>query len=118
MVAEALAYFTFVYAWIDENLASIITSIVSLVLLVIVYRVLVHEITQLRKRELLDVNSAFLLTRLIKWTAYVIGFVVVFNLLGVRVDFFVGLWVLAGGTIIGFASMSTIGNAIAGIIIM
>ena len=118
MVAEALAYFTFVYAWIDENLASIITSIVSLVLLVIVYRVLVHEITQLRKRELLDVNSAFLIKRLIKWTAYVIGFVVVFNLLGVRVDFFVGLWVLAGGTIIGFASMNTIGNAIAGIIIM
>lgn len=118
MVAEALAYFTSVYAWIDENMASIITSIVSLVLLVIVYRVLVHEITQLRKRELLDVNSAFLLKNLIKWTAYIIGFVVVFNLLGVRVDFFVGLWVLAGGTIIGFASMNTIGNAIAGIIIM
>jgi len=118
MVADALAYFTSVYAWIDENVASIITSIVSLVLLIIVYRVLVHEVTQLRKRELLDVNSAFLLKRLIKWTAYIIGFVVVFNLLGIRVDFFVGLWVLAGGTIIGFASMNTIGNAIAGIIIM
>lgn len=118
MVAEALAYFTSFYSWIDENMASIITSMVSLVLLVIVYRVLAHEITQLRKRELLDINSAFLLRRLIKWTAYIVGFVVVFNLLGVRVDFFVGLWVLAGGTIIGFASMSTIGNAIAGIIIM
>lgn len=118
MVAEALAYFTSFYSWIDENTASIITSIVSLVLLVIVYRVLTHEIIRLRKKELLDVNSAFLLKRLIKWTAYVIGFVVVFNLLGVRVDFFVGLWVLAGGTIIGFASMNTIGNAIAGIIIM
>ncbi len=118
MVADYLAFFTSVYAWIDENVASIITSVVSLVLLVIVYRVLNHEITRMRKKELLDVNSAFLLTRLIKWTAYVIGFVVVFNLLGVRVDFFVGLWVLAGGTIIGFASMNTIGNAIAGIIIM
>jgi len=118
MVADALAYFTSVYAWIDENMASIITSIVSLVLLVIVHRVLAHEIIRLRKKELLEVNSAFLLKRLIKWTAFVIGFVVVFNLLGVRVDFFVGLWVLAGGTIIGFASMNTIGNAIAGLIIM
>jgi small conductance mechanosensitive channel len=118
MVAEALAYFTSIYAWIDENTASIITSMVSLVLLVIVHRVLTHEITRLRKNDLLDVNSAFLVKRLIKWTAYIIGFVVVFNLLGVRVDFFVGLWVLAGGTIIGFASMNTIGNAIAGLIIM
>ena len=118
MVAEALAYFTSVYSWINENLGSIITSVVSLVLLVIVYRVLTHEITRLRKKELLDVNSAFLLERLIKWTASIIGFVVVFSLLGVRVDFFVGLWVLAGGTILGFASMNTIGNAIAGIIIM
>ncbi len=118
MVAEALAYFTSVYAWIDENTASIITSMVTLVLLIIVHRVLTHEITQLRKKDMLDVNSAFLIRRLIKWTAYIIGFVVVFDLLGVRVDFFVGLWVLAGGTIIGFASMSTIGNAIAGIIIM
>ena len=118
MVAEALAYFTSIYTWIDENTASIITSLVSLVLLVVVHRVLTHEITQLRKNDLLDVNSAFLLKRMIKWTAYIVGFVVVFNLLGVRVDFFVGLWVLAGGTIIGFASMNTIGNAIAGIIIM
>ena len=66
MVAEALAFFTSVYAWIDENVANIITSVVSLVLLAIVYRVLAHEITQLRKKELLDVNSAFLLTRLIQ----------------------------------------------------
>ncbi len=118
MVSEALAYFTSVYTWVNENTASIILSMVSLVLLIIVHRVLAHEIIRLRKNDLLDVNSAFLLKRMIKWTAYIIGFVVVFNLLGVKVDFFVGLWVLAGGTIIGFASMNTIGNAIAGIIIM
>ena len=118
MVSEALAYLESVYAWIDQNVASIITSVVSLALILVVYRVLVLEISQLRKKNVLDVNSAFLLRRIIKWTAYVIGFVVVFNLLGLRIDFFVGLWVLAGGTIIGFASMNTIGNAIAGIIIM
>ncbi len=42
----------------------------------------------------------------------------IFNTLGIQIDFFLGLWVLAGGTIIGFASMNTIGNALAGIIIM
>ena len=77
-----------------------------------------HEITRLRKNDLLDVNSTFLLKRMIKWTAYLTGFVVVFNLLGVRVGFFVGLWMLAGGTIIGFAPMNTNGNTTAGIIIM
>ena len=43
---------------------------------------------------------------------------ITFNTLGIQIDFFIGLWVLAGGTIIGFASMNTIGKAIAGLIII
>jgi len=109
---------TSVYAWIDTNLGSIVASAVLVFLLLLVYRVISSNVTRLRTQGVLDPNSAFLINRLVKWTFYLVVTVVVFNVLGVKVDLFVGLWVLAGGTIIGFASMSTIGNALAGLILM
>ncbi|MFH2110217.1 MAG: mechanosensitive ion channel domain-containing protein [Candidatus Bathyarchaeota archaeon] len=115
---EALGFLTSVYAWIDTNLGSIVASAVLVFLLLLVYRVISSNIDRLRTQEVLDPNSAFLINRLVKWTFYLVVTVVVFNVLGVKVDLFLGFWVLAGGTIIGFASMSTIGNAIAGLILM
>ena len=109
---------TSVYAWIDTNLGSIVASAVLVSLLLLVYKVINSNVTRLRTQGVLDPNSAFLIHRLVKWTFYLVVTVVVFNALGVNVDLFLGLWVLAGGTIIGFASMNTIGNAIAGLILM
>ena len=116
--AEALALITDIYDWVDSNVINIITTVVILVVILAVYRVLVNEIRKLRKQEIIDYNTAFLFERISKWTLYLLFVVLIFNTLGIQIDFFLGLWVLAGGTIIGFASMSTIGNAIAGIIIM
>ncbi|MBN2335530.1 mechanosensitive ion channel family protein [Candidatus Bathyarchaeota archaeon] len=118
MASEALGFLTSIYSWVDTNFGSIITSALSLLLLFAVYRVIAIELNRLRNQGLLEVNSAHLIRNMVRWTLTIVSGVVVFNLLGVKLDFFVGLWVLAGGTIIGFASMNTIGNAIAGIIIM
>ncbi len=115
---EFLGYLNQVYGWVDENLINIITTAVIIGIVLVVYRVIVSEVDRLRKRELLDSNTAFLFRRISKWTAYIILGVLIFNTLGIKIDFFLGLWVLAGGTIVGFASMSTIGNALAGLIIM
>lgn len=115
---EFLGYLNQVYGWVDENLINIITTAVIIGIVLVVYRVIVSEVDRLRKRELLDSNTAFLFRRISKWTAYIILVVLIFNILGIKIDFFLGLWVLAGGTIVGFASMSTIGNALAGLIIM
>ena len=109
---------TSVYAWIDTNLGSLVASAVLVFLLLLVYRVISSNVTRLTTQGILDPNSAFLINRLVKWTFYLVVTVVVFNVLGVKVDLFLGLWVLAGGTVIGFASMNTIGNAIAGLILM
>ena len=118
VTSEALAFFTNIYDWIDANVINIVTTIVVLAVILAVYRVLIGEIRKLRKQEVIDYNTAFLFERISKWTLYLLFVVLIFNTLGIQIDFFLGLWVLAGGTIIGFASMSTIGNAIAGIIIM
>ncbi len=115
---EALAFLTNLYDWVDSNVVNIVTTAVILIVILAVYRVLINEIRKLKKQEVIDYNTAFLFERISKWTLYIIFVVMIFNTLGIQIDFFLGLWVLAGGTIIGFASMSTIGNAIAGIIIM
>jgi len=115
---ETLAFFNRIYAWVDTNVINIITTVLIIGVILAIYRILGREIDRLRKSEVLDPNTAFLFKRIFKWTVYVIFGVLIFNALGIQIDFFLGLWVLAGGTIIGFASMNTIGNALAGIIIM
>lgn len=91
---------------------------ISLIVVVIFYNFIKGQILKLKESNHLDANTAFLLNRATQWLFYLIVAVILFDVLGLQIDFFVGLWVLAGGTIIGFASMNTIGNAIAGLLIM
>ena len=113
-----LGFLVNVYGWIDENVIGLITTGVLLVIIYIVYNFLIKEVDKIKDKEVLDVSTASLFKKILKWTSYIIVTVLVFNTLGIQIDFFLGLWVLAGGTIIGFASMNTIGNALAGLIIM
>jgi small conductance mechanosensitive channel len=115
---DTFAFLNRVYDWADTNVLNIITTAVIISIILVIYRILSHEIERLRKNEVIDYNTAFLFRRITKWTLYIVFGVLIFNTLGIQIDFFLGLWVLAGGTIIGFASMSTIGNALAGLIIM
>ena len=103
---------------LKSAIPTVTSGAVSIIILLLVYNFLSGQINRLKKQEILDSNTAFLLNRGIQWLFYILVGMVVFNVLGIQVDFFIGLWVLAGGTIIGFASMNTIGNAIAGLLIM
>jgi small-conductance mechanosensitive channel len=115
MIADYLSLLT---AWLDKNLGSFIISAIALIIVFLVYNFLSSQIQKLKRSEHFDENSAFLVNRLLTWVFYIIEGAIIFNFLGVQVDFLVGLWVLAGGTIIGFASINTIGNAISGLILM
>jgi small-conductance mechanosensitive channel len=86
--------------------------------LYIIYKILSREIDKLKNQDRIDENIAFNLNRLIKWVSFLV-------VLGIMVTQFVvdltpifGFLALAGGTIIGFASMNTLGNAIAGMIVV
>ncbi|MBD3207018.1 mechanosensitive ion channel [Candidatus Bathyarchaeota archaeon] len=111
-------YLNRLLAWIDSNLGNLIISIFAVGILFIIYKFLGNQVDRLKKKENFDDNSSFLIKRILTWVFYITSGVIVFNTLGLRIDFFIGLWVLAGGTIIGFASINTIGNAIAGLILM
>ena len=61
---------------------------------------------------------AFTLRRVFQWVALLAATIVIISMFVVDIGLIGGFVSLAGGTIIGFASMSTLGNAIAGIIVM
>jgi small-conductance mechanosensitive channel len=100
------------------NWQSLIISIIGVVVVFIAYRLLSKQITQLKEKNKLEENVAFNLNRLFKWLFVLIAIGIVVAQFGFDVGLMLGFLALAGGTIIGFASMNTIGNAIAGLIVM
>ncbi len=104
--------------WFYANWQSLAFSIISIVVVYAVYKLLTKELTKLKERQKLEENVAVNLTRVFKWLFGLIAVGLVVAQFGFDVGLVAGFMALAGGTILGFASMNTIGNAIAGIIVM
>lgn len=104
--------------WLSLNASKIIFSVVAIVLTFVIYRLLSRQITRWKEQQKIEENIAFTLRRIIQWVAILAIAIIVTSLLVIDIGFIGGLLTLAGGTIIGFAAMNTLGNAIAGIIVM
>ncbi|MBN1245647.1 mechanosensitive ion channel [Candidatus Bathyarchaeota archaeon] len=104
--------------WFYANWQRLAFSIIGIVVVYVVYKLLNKEITKLKERQKLEENVAVNLTRVFKWLFGLIAIGLVVAQFGFDVGLVAGFMALAGGTILGFASMNTIGNAIAGIIVM
>ncbi len=104
--------------WVSSNLDRIFFSTIAVVIVFLVYKLLTRQITRLKEQRKLEENIAFTLKRIFQWVAGLAILAVVFAQFGIEVGIIAGLLALAGGTIIGFAAMNTIGNALAGIIVM
>jgi len=115
MISDFLDAF---YGWLIANWQSLAFSIIGVVVVYVAYNLLNKEITKLKERKKLDENVAFNINRLFKWLFVLIAIGIVVAQFGFDVGLVAGFLALAGGTIVGFASMNTIGNAIAGIIVM
>jgi small-conductance mechanosensitive channel len=99
------------------NWESILFSIIGILVTYAFYKVVGREINRLKSQEKIDENVAFNLNRLFKWISVLVVLGIVVTQFVVDLGPIIGFMALAGGTIIGFASMNTIGNAIAGIIV-
>lgn len=100
------------------NLDNILFSIIAIIVIYSMYKFSVRQITRLKEQHRLEENVAFTLKRLFRWGLILVVLAFVFNQFGIRIDLMAGLFVLAGGTVIGFAAMNTLGNAVAGLILM
>lgn len=106
------------FPWLYRNGYNLLYSLLFTVLVYVFYRLFSRQIDRLHNDSRIDDTVAFLLRRLFKWSSSLIVLAFAFNQFGIKIDLIAGLLVLAGGTVIGFAAMNTIGNAIAGLIIM
>jgi small-conductance mechanosensitive channel len=104
--------------WISANWNKIAFSIAGIIVVLVVYKLLTRQITRLKEQHKLEESVVFGLNRAFKWISLLVIIGIIFAQFGIEVGIIAGFLALAGGTIIGFAAMNTIGNAIAGIIVM
>lgn len=104
--------------WIGANLDRMIFSAITIVAVYIIYRVVVREIRSLNTRKKLADHVTYTLIRVVKWICVFVVLSAVLAQWGVTLGAITGLLALFGGTIVGFAAINTIGNAISGLIVM
>ena len=104
--------------WVLSNADKIFLSVVTIIIGFIIYKAISKEIKSLKERKRLEEHLAYTLDRIVKWLILLVILSVILLLFGVTLGIVSGLLTILGGTIIGFAAINTIGNAIAGLIVM
>jgi small-conductance mechanosensitive channel len=104
--------------WVLSNLDKVLFPVITVILGYVLYKVVVREVAKLKGQKKLEDHLAYTMTRVAKWGAALIVLSAVLAQFGVTLGLISGLLTLLGGTIIGFAAINTIGNAIAGLIVM
>ena len=104
--------------WFFDNFYQIVLSAVVVVFGWLIYIIIKKQINRMTKKQKLDATTAKTVQRVLK---IVIGLIIVSAVLFQFIEalgLITSLFTLMGGTIIGFAAINTIGNIIAGFIIM
>jgi small-conductance mechanosensitive channel len=104
--------------WVIGNLGNIVFSLVTIVVVYVLFRLVAREIKRLMTSGKLEKHLAFTLTRIAKWVSVAVILSAVLAQWGVTLGAIAGVLTIFGGTIIGFAAINTLGNAIAGLIVM
>jgi len=108
----------YVLEWFSNNSIRILIILASLIIGIIVYLFVKKQIKRLIKKHKLEENTAKNLSKLFKYGIFLIVFTAIVLQFAESLGLITALFTLVGGTIIGFAAMNTIGNMIAGLIIM
>jgi len=104
--------------WLSINFLPILYSLIIVIILYFLYYVIRRQILRLKRKEKFDQTTA---KNLLSFTKISIFFIASIALSIIFIEAFgvlAGIFTVAGGTIIGFAAMNTIGNIIAGLIVM
>lgn len=113
-----LDFFTGVGDWAAVNFPNIVYSILTIVVGYIIVKLVAREIKSLRSQNRLEQHAAYTMNRVLKWIVFVAVFSVILSQFGITLGEVTGLLTVLGGTIIGFAAINTLGNTIAGLIVM
>jgi len=118
MAIEDYEILNFIWLWLQDNYVQLIVALVVILVSTILLIFGSRYIKRLEKKNKLTENYSKVLVRILR---VIYSFVFVFSILiafNVTVGAITGAVALLGGTILGFAAINTIGNALAGLIIM
>ncbi len=104
--------------WVLSNLDKLLFSVAAIIVGYVISKVIAREITRLKEQKRLEEHVAYTLNRVVKWVVILVVLSAILATFGVTLGVISGLLTLLGGTIIGFAAINTLGNAIAGLIVM
>jgi small-conductance mechanosensitive channel len=104
--------------WVIANRLNILFSVVFVIAGYIIFKVVTREIRALKRQKKLEEHVAFTLNRVLKWGIFAVALSLVLAQFGIGLGQITGVITLLGGTIIGFAAINTLGNALAGLIVM
>jgi small-conductance mechanosensitive channel len=104
--------------WLLANVSNILAAVIYVILGYTIYRLIARQIMRLREQQRLSSHLMYTIDRIIKWVAALIVASAVFSQFGITIGAISGILAVVGGTILGFASINTIGNALAGLIVM
>ncbi len=113
-----LEYISALGQWVLSNLDKLVFSAVTFVVVYVIYRIAVREIKTLKTKEKLHEHLAYTLIRVSKWASAAVILSAILAQWGVTLGIVSGILAIFGGTIVGFAAINTIGNALAGLIVM
>ena len=114
---DVLDYFSR-FGWLSTNIENILFSFIFIIVVYGFYAFSLKQMDRLGSEGKLDETVLLLLKKTFRWGLMFIVVAFVVAQFGIRIDFVAGLLVLASGTVLGFAAMTTLGNTIAGIILM
>ncbi|MBY9000359.1 MAG: mechanosensitive ion channel [Candidatus Heimdallarchaeota archaeon] len=104
--------------WLTANLNNIIISSVTLIIGFVVNRVIKYEIKSLVNKQKIKERNGKIIKRILNILVFLIITLILFVQYASSLGFLTAMLTIMGGTVIGFAAMSTIGNFLAGVIIM
>ena len=104
--------------WVLSNLSQILISATIAIFVYVFYKLVVREIVKLSSKGKLEEHLTYTMVRIAKWASALIIILAILAQWGVTLGVISGVLALFGGTVIGFAAVNTIGNAIAGLIVM
>lgn len=107
-----------IFTWIEVHFFPILMAIIVVVIAYIIYIILKKQVRRLERKERIDKPTRKNILSLMRILLYIF---ILISLSVIFIEAFgtlAGIFTVAGGTIIGFAAMNTIGNFIAGLIIV
>ena len=110
--------FNAVGSWIQHNQIIIIYSAITIIIGYAIQRLITGQIEKRMEKQRLGEHLAHTLILIIRMITALIVFSMILVLFKVNVTVVTGFLSVVGGTILGFAAINTLGNAIAGFIVI